>query len=73
MCIRDRTKVYYNGGRNTDALVTEMINRYKNYECNLDVLSKFFQYNDQLDRARGSRLGDYIPELEQARSLIIKA
>ena len=66
------TKVYYNGGRNTDALVTEMINRYKNYECNLDVLSKFFQYNDQLDQARGSRLGDYIPELEQARSLIFK-
>ena len=67
------TKVYYNGGRNTDALVIEMINRYKNYECNLDVLSKFFQYNDQLDQARGSRLVDYIPELEQARSLIIKA
>jgi pyruvate-formate lyase-activating enzyme len=66
------TKVYYNGGRNTDALVTEMINRYKNYECNFDVLTKFFQYNDQLDQARGSRLGDYIPELEQARSSILK-
>jgi pyruvate-formate lyase-activating enzyme len=66
------TKVYYNGGRNTDALVTEMINRYKNYECDFDVLSKFFQYNDQLDQARGSRLGDYIPELEAARSLILR-
>ena len=66
------TKVYYNGGRNTDALVTEMINRYKNSECNFDILKKFFQYNDQLDQARGSQLGDYIPELEQARSLIFK-
>ena len=66
------TKVYYNGGRNTDALVTEMINRYKNSECNFDILTKFFRYNDQLDQARGSQLGDYIPELEQARSLILK-
>jgi pyruvate-formate lyase-activating enzyme len=66
------TKVYYNGGRNTDALVTEMINRYKNSECNFDVLTKFFQYNDRLDQARGSQLGDYIPELEQARLLVLK-
>ena len=66
------TKVYYNGGRNTDALVEEMINRYKNYDCDFDILSKFFQYNDQLDQARGSQLGDYIPELEQARALIIR-
>jgi hypothetical protein len=66
------TKVYYNGGRNTDALVTEMINRYKNYDYNPKILINFFQYNDQLDQARGSQLGDYIPELEQARSLIFK-
>jgi hypothetical protein len=66
------TKVYYNGGRNTDALVTEMINRYKNYDYDPKILVEFFQYNDQLDQARGSRLGDYVPELEQARSLILK-
>jgi hypothetical protein len=30
-------------------------------------LKDFFDYNDQLDRARGTRLGDYIPELEAAR------
>jgi len=66
------TKVYYNGGRNTDALVIEMINRYKNSECDLEHLTNFFQYNDQLDQARGSRLLDYIPELEQTRSLILK-
>ena len=66
------TKVYYNGGRNTDALVEEIINRYKKYECDFDVLSTFFRYNDRLDQARGSQLGDYIPELEQARALVLK-
>jgi sulfatase maturation enzyme AslB (radical SAM superfamily) len=36
----------------------------------LDALKSFFEYNDALDRARGIKLIDYIPELEQARSLI---
>jgi pyruvate-formate lyase-activating enzyme len=66
------TKVYYNGGRNTDALVKEMINRFKNYNYDPKLLIDFFQYNDRLDQARGSRLGDYIPELEQSRSLVQK-
>lgn len=61
------TKVYYNGGRNTNNLVDEVISRYLNYDYNPDILKQFFTYNDNLDRARNSKLGDYIPELEQAR------
>ena len=34
------------------------------------ALKEFFVYNDKLDKARGSRLGDYIPELEACRGLI---
>ena len=66
------TQIYYNGGRNTNSLVNEMINRFKNYDYDPNFLTKFFRYNDQLDQARGSQLGDYIPELEQARSLILR-
>ena len=66
------TQVYYNGGRNTNGLIEEVINRVKNHNYDPEILAKFFQYNDKLDQARGSRLGDYIPELEQARSLILK-
>jgi pyruvate-formate lyase-activating enzyme len=66
------TKVYYNNGRNTNDLVEEVIARFKNYEYDPKMLAEFFQYNDKLDQARGSRLGDYIPELEQARALIFK-
>jgi hypothetical protein len=33
-------------------------------------LKDFFDYNDQLDRARGTKLSDYIPELELARNYI---
>ena len=65
-----QTRVCYNGGRNTSNLVEEVINRVKNNDYNAELLAKFFAYNDRIDRARGSRLGDYIPELEQARSLL---
>jgi hypothetical protein len=64
------TRVYYNGGRNTNNLVEEVINRVKNNDYNAKLLTQFFAYNDRIDQARGSRLGDYIPELEQARSLL---
>jgi len=35
------------------------------------ALGEFFKYNDKLDKARGSKLGDYIPELEECRSLAV--
>jgi len=35
-----------------------------------ESLRKFFSFNDQLDASRDSRLADYIPELEQIRSLV---
>jgi MoaA/NifB/PqqE/SkfB family radical SAM enzyme len=66
------TKVYYNGGRNTSYVINEIIDRFKNYNYDPNILIEFFRYNDQLDYARGSRLGDYIPELEQARLLVLK-
>jgi pyruvate-formate lyase-activating enzyme len=65
------TKVYYNGGRNTKDLVEEVISRFKKHNHDPEILAKFFQYNDKLDQARGSQLGDYIPELAQARALIL--
>ena len=47
-----------------------MIDRFKNHDYDPKMLVEFFRYNDRLDQARGCRLVDYIPELEQARSLI---
>jgi sulfatase maturation enzyme AslB (radical SAM superfamily) len=61
------TKVYYNGGRNTNNLVDEVISRHEQHDYNPAILKQFFQYNDNLDRARKSNLIDYIPELDQAR------
>jgi len=61
------TKVYYNFGRNTNNLVEEVINRHEQHDYNPTMLKQFFHYNDNLDRARKSKLGDYIPELDQAR------
>jgi molybdenum cofactor biosynthesis enzyme MoaA len=42
----------------------------ENSAVDLDNLKKFFEYNDALDQVRGVKLVDYIPELEQARSLL---
>lgn len=61
------TKVYYNCGRNTNNLVDEVISRHEQHDYNPAILKRFFQYNDNLDRARKSNLIDYIPELDQAR------
>ena len=66
------TKVYYNAGRNTNHIINEIIDRFKNYDYDPKILIEFFRYNDRLDQARGSRLVDYIPELEQARLLVLK-
>jgi pyruvate-formate lyase-activating enzyme len=61
------TKVYYNGGRNTNNLVDEVVSRVEQYDYDPSILKQFFDYNDNLDRARKSKLVDYIPELDQAR------
>jgi hypothetical protein len=61
------TKVYYNGGRNTNNLVDEVISRHEQHDYDPSILKQFFHYNDNLDRARNSKLVDYIPELDQAR------
>jgi sulfatase maturation enzyme AslB (radical SAM superfamily) len=48
------------------------ITAMKSSNVDLNAINDFFQYNDALDRARGIKLIDYIPELEQARSLILR-
>ena len=62
------TKVYYNNGRNTNNLVEEVISQHQNHDYNPTLLTKFFEYNDALDKSRNSKLEDYIPELARARS-----
>jgi hypothetical protein len=39
--------------------------------CDLTELKNFFDYNDQLDRVRNTRLADFIQELEEARKFIL--
>ena len=48
------------------------IKEMQSSQLDLDALHNFFTYNDNLDRVRNVKLADYIPELEQARSLILK-
>ena len=65
------TSVYHSNGKSCKTAIDSIYNHYMgNPTCNLDDLKDFFDYNDQLDRVRKVKLGDYIPELEAARALL---
>ena len=67
-----QTNVYLADGKSTTTGINSLYNYYsKNPQCNLDHLKEFFDFNDQLDHARNSRLSDYIPELEACRHYIL--
>ena len=66
-----QTSVYASNGKSCKTVIDSLYDYYtKNPVCNLGDLRDFFNYNDQLEQARGVKLADYIPELEKARSLI---
>jgi sulfatase maturation enzyme AslB (radical SAM superfamily) len=66
-----KTSVYHSNGKSCKSGIDSIYNHYINDPvCNTKDLRDFFDYNDQLDRARGTKLVDFIPELEAARSYI---
>ena len=65
-----QTKVYFADGKSNKSMLDQFYDYYSNNpKPNLEDLKKFFEFNDKLDAARGSKLGDYIPELEECRKL----
>jgi sulfatase maturation enzyme AslB (radical SAM superfamily) len=66
-----QTSIYHSNGKSCKTSIDSILAHYsKKPVCDLGQLREFFAYNDQLDRARGTKLIDYIPELEQARKFI---
>jgi pyruvate-formate lyase-activating enzyme len=66
-----QTSIYHSNGKSCKTSIDSIYAHYANDPvCDLKELQNFFDFNDQLDRARGSRLVDYIPELEAARSFL---
>jgi hypothetical protein len=66
-----QTKCYYHQERGAKPIVDGLYEHYiKQPKFNLEKLSNFFYYNDTLDKSRGSKLVDYIPELEECRKYI---
>lgn len=66
-----QTSIYHSNGKSCKSSIDSILSYYTNDPvCDIEQLKSFFDYNDQLDQARGSRLVDYIPELEQARAYI---
>ena len=65
------TQTYLSDGRSCRSTVDSLLDYYSNNpKCDLTLLKQFFDYNDQLDQARGIKLVDYIPELEDCRKLL---
>ena len=65
------TSIYHSNGKSCKSSIDSIYAHYSgDPECNLKDLKDFFDYNDQLDQARGTKLADYIPELELARTYI---
>jgi sulfatase maturation enzyme AslB (radical SAM superfamily) len=61
----------YRNDRLLKSYIDGIIAHYQaNTEADLEKLKLFFEFNDKLDQSRNIRLADYIPELEQARTLI---
>lgn len=66
-----QTKIYFDNEQRTKYLIDSIDKHYStNFVLDQEKLSKFFYYNDTLDRVRGSKLVDYIPELEECRKYI---
>jgi pyruvate-formate lyase-activating enzyme len=66
-----KTSIYYSNGKSCKTSIDSILHHYSNNPvCDLQQLKNFFEYNDQLDRVRGTDLKNYIPELEAARRFV---
>ena len=67
-----QTSIYHSNGKSCKSGIDSIYNHYANNPvCNIKNLKDFFMYNEQLDHARGTKLVDFIPELEAARSYVV--
>ena len=67
-----QTSIYHSNGKSCKSSIDSILHHYSNNPvCDLTELKNFFDYNDQLDRVRNTRLADFIPELEDARKFIL--
>lgn len=62
-----KTKIYFDNEQRTRQMIDSLERHYSTFKFDHEKLSKFFYYNDTLDRVRGSKLEDYLPELSQCR------
>ena len=70
------TKCYWHNESGTTNIVNDLYDYYKDKKYGEGVdkqkLQNFFYYSDTLDKKRGIKLGDYIPELERSRKYLLK-
>ncbi len=71
-----KTKCYWHNESGTTNIVNNLYDFFGNpaneRTFDREKLRRFFKYNDVLDRSRGSKLADYIPDLEECRKHLNK-
>ena len=67
-----QTSIYHSNGKSCKSSIDSILHHYSNNPvCDLPALKNCFDYNDQLDRVRNTKLADFIPELEEARKFLL--
>lgn len=75
-CVRSlelvkKTNKYLTDGRGTQSIIDSMYDHYtQNPDPDVEKLKRFFEFNDKLDQKRGTKLADYIPDLEAGRRFL---
>ncbi|MDC1281538.1 twitch domain-containing radical SAM protein [Methylophilaceae bacterium] len=68
-----KTQKYLTDGRGGRSIIDSMYKYYsKNPIVDTKKLKLFYDFNDKLDKKRGTSLKDILPELDQGRSLLTK-
>jgi sulfatase maturation enzyme AslB (radical SAM superfamily) len=66
-----KTNTYHADGKSNKSTIDSCLEYYSNCpKFNKSLLQNFFDFNDKIDQIRGSKLADYIPELEACRKYL---
>lgn len=66
-----QTNVYHAFGKSLKTSIDSLYNHYcSEPTCDIEMLRKYFEHADQLDKVRGVHVKDYIPELDECRKYL---
>ena len=66
-----KTNSYYSDARDNKSIIDTIYNYYTgDPKLDLTALKRFYKFSDMLDKSRGIKMIDYVPELEEGRKAL---